>query len=142
MNCVCRWGELDKETVQERLNFDLVTRKLLAGLEPVVMAEQVHWISMLLPVVARANKFGGSLSDCHQENILQEFCVAFFKMDSKLGEERPGGRVVAARTKKQVVFQKYKITKTTNDVHFPSGYRRSTGHDVSLVWSPSLRLRG
>merc|ERR1712013_747701 len=66
-----RWGELDKETVQERLNFDLVTRKLLAGLEPVVMAEQ-------------------------------EFCVAFFKMDSKLGEERPGGRVVAARTKKQV----------------------------------------
>ena len=39
---VRRWGELDKETVQERLNFDLVTRKLLAGLEPVVMAEQVH----------------------------------------------------------------------------------------------------
>ena len=36
-----RWGELDKETVQERLNFDLVTRKLLACLEPVVMAEQV-----------------------------------------------------------------------------------------------------
>jgi len=66
-----RWPELDKETVQERLNFDLVTRKLLACLEPVVMAEQ-------------------------------EFCVAFFKMDSKLGEERPGGRVVAARTKKQV----------------------------------------
>ena len=80
-----RWGELDKETVQERLNFDLVTRKLLACLEPVVMAEQVpskhlnwnHWNA-------------------------QEFCVAFFKMDSKLGEERPGGRVVAARTKKQV----------------------------------------
>ena len=42
MNYACRWGELDKETVQERLNFDLVTRKLLAGLEPVVMAEQVH----------------------------------------------------------------------------------------------------
>ena len=37
-----RWPELDKETVQERLNFDLVTRKLLACLEPVVMAEQVN----------------------------------------------------------------------------------------------------
>ena len=58
MNYVCRWGELDKETVQERLNFDLVTRKLLAGLEPVVMAEQVHWLFMLLPVVARAHMFG------------------------------------------------------------------------------------
>lgn len=55
---VRRWGELDKETVQERLNFDLVTRKLLAGLEPVVMAEQVHWLFMLLPVVARAHMFG------------------------------------------------------------------------------------
>ena len=63
-------------------------------------------------------------------------------MDSKLGEERPGGRVVAARTKKQVIFLKYKITKATNDAHFPLGYRRGTGHDVSLVWSPSLRLRG
>ena len=58
MNYACRWGELDKETVQERLNFDLVTRKLLAGLEPVVMAEQVHWLFMLLPVVARAHMFG------------------------------------------------------------------------------------
>ena len=55
---VRRWGELDKGTVQERLNFDLVTRKLLAGLEPVVMAEQVRWIFMLLPVVARAHMFG------------------------------------------------------------------------------------
>ena len=58
MTHVRRWGELDKETVQERLNFDLVTRKLLAGLEPVVMAEQVHWLFMLLPVVARAHMFG------------------------------------------------------------------------------------
>ena len=41
LNIDFRWGELDKETVQERLNFDLVTRKLLACLEPVVMAEQV-----------------------------------------------------------------------------------------------------
>ena len=33
--------------------------------------------------------------------------MAFFKMDSKLGEERPGGRVVAARTKKQVTWKNY-----------------------------------
>ena len=31
-------------------------------------------------------------------------------MDSKLGEERPGGRVVAARTKKQASF-KFIMTK-------------------------------
>ena len=32
-------------------------------------------------------------------------------MDSKLGEERPGGRVVAARTKKQVIFLNIKSQK-------------------------------
>ena len=37
-----RWPELDKETVQERMNFDLVIKKSLACLEPVVMAEQVQ----------------------------------------------------------------------------------------------------
>ena len=49
-----RWPELDKETVQERLNFDLVTRKLLACLEPVVMAEQVK-LMLLKPATTFSN---------------------------------------------------------------------------------------
>ena len=76
-------------------------------------------------------------------NWHQEFCVAFFKMDSKLGEERPGGRVVAARTKKQASNQKqFSLFSNWQLLNLPFlGDWRGSCNDVSLVWSSSFRLR-